>query len=43
MAKVKKFSFMQLNSSGLSKAKRIALEKYVDDMKPDFISLNETK
>ena len=43
MVEVKKLSFVQLNSSGLSNAKQIALEKYVDDMKPDFITLNETK
>ena len=43
MAEVKKLSFMQLNSSGQSNAKRIALEKYIDIMKPDIISLNETK
>ena len=43
MAKVKKLSFMQLKYSGLSNAKRTVLEKYIDDMKPDFISLNETK
>ena len=43
MAEVKKLSFMQLNSPRLSNAKRIALEIYIDDMKPDFKSLNKTK
>ena len=43
MAELQKFSIMSLNSSGLSNAKRIALEKNIDDMKPDFISLNETE
>ena len=40
---MKKVSFMQIISSGLPNAKRTVLEKYIDDMKPDFISLNETK
>ena len=43
MAKVKKLSFMQLNSSGLSNAKQTVLENYINDMKLDFISLNEIK
>ena len=43
MAKVKKFSSMQLFSSGLSPAKRTVLEKYIDDIDPDFITLTETK
>ena len=43
IAEVKKLSFMQLNTSELSNAKRNALEKYIADMKLDFISLNKTK
>ena len=43
MVEVKKLSFMQLNSSELSNAKRTVLEKYIDGKKPDFITLNETK
>ena len=34
---------LQLNPTGLSNAKQLLLNKYLEDQKPDFVALNETK
>ena len=36
-------NILQLNVTGMSSAKQLLLNKYIDDAGADFIALNETK
>ena len=36
------FAILQLNLTGISVAKQTLLNKFFNDLKPDFVSLNET-
>ena len=43
MANRNSITVLQLNSTGLSNAKQLLLNKYLEDQKPDFVALNGTK
>ena len=43
MSDCNNISIMQLNLTGISAAKQTLLNKYFNDLKPDFVALNETK
>ena len=43
MANRNYITVLQLNPTGLSNAKQLLLNKYLEDQKPDFVALNETK
>ena len=43
MANRNSITVLQLNPTGLSNAKQLLLNKYLEDQKPDFVALNETK
>ena len=43
MANRNSITVLQLNPTGLSNAKQLLLNKHLEDQKPDFVALNETK